>query len=232
LGLNHISRSLPDPLHLAPQPCTNSQAAWPFGPTQPAGPSITYHTPLPLTGGPRRSAPFRWFLFPFLALSRADAVGQGRRRERRRQPWAPPPAALAPRDGGHVPPEPHPSRSLPCPETLALPYKYRFPASSPKNPPPPMGIPPCPPQEGEEEGEKEKSEERRTGKPHWGSPTPSRRWTNWSPPVLQARPPDGGRPCVDRGAGAVQAADDRPFTEPNPLLPLHRAVRLPQPEPR
>jgi hypothetical protein len=131
-----------------------------------------------------------------------------------------------------VPPEPHPSRSLPCPETLALPYKYRFPASSPKNPPPPMGIPPCPPQEGEEEGEKEKSEERRTGKPHWGSPTPSRRWTNWSPPVLQARPPDGGRPCVDRGAGAVQAADDRPFTGPNPLLPLHRAVRLPQPEPR
>jgi hypothetical protein len=49
---------------------------------------------------------------------------------------------------------------------------------------------------------------------------------------LQVRSPDEGRPCVDRGAGAIQAADDRPFTEPNPLLPLHRAVRLPQPEPR
>jgi hypothetical protein len=47
------------------------------------------------------------------------------------------------------------------------------------------------------------------------------------------RPPDGGRPCMDReGAGAVQAADDRPFAEPNPLLSLHRVVRLPQPEPR
>jgi hypothetical protein len=29
----------------------------------------------------------------------------------------------------------------------------------------------------------------------------------------------------------VQAADDCPFTEQNPLLPLHRAVRLPRSEP-
>jgi hypothetical protein len=51
------------------------------------------------------------------------------------------------------------------------------------------------------------------------------------PPGVKARSPEGGRPCVDReGAGAIQATDDRPFTQPNPLLPLHRAVRLPRSE--
>jgi hypothetical protein len=80
-----------------------------------------------------------------------------------------PPAALAPWDGGHAPPVPHLHRPLPCPQTLAPPYKnpHLAPLWAAAAP---LGIPPCPPQEGEEEGEKEKPEEKRTGKPHWGEP--------------------------------------------------------------
>jgi hypothetical protein len=43
------------------------------------------------------------------------------------------------------------------------------------------------------EGEKEKLGERRAGGRPGRSPKPLRRWTNWSPPGLQARPPNGGR---------------------------------------
>jgi hypothetical protein len=61
-----------------------------------------------------------------------------------------------------------------------------------------------------------KREEERGRRRSWGR-------GNWRPPVggpevaapldghiaagLQARPPDGERPCMDRGAGAVQVAD-------------------------
>jgi hypothetical protein len=49
-------------------------------------------------------SPLPWFLFPFLALSRADAVAQGRQREPRAGPMAaaPPCSAGAP-DGLRVP---------------------------------------------------------------------------------------------------------------------------------
>jgi hypothetical protein len=48
----------------------------------------------------------------------------------------------------------------------------------------------------EEKGEKEKPEARRTGKPHWGSLTPSHRWANRPLSGLPARPPEEGAPCV------------------------------------
>jgi hypothetical protein len=143
-----------------------------------------------------------------------------------------PPAALAPRDGGHAPPEPH-LHHPPLPRNPREPPYKASPVSIPLIRRCRLGISPCPPQEERRRGGEGEAGGEGTGGRPWESPKPSRRWTTRSPPGLQARPPDGERPCVDReGAGVVQVAGDRPFTEPNPLLPLHRAVRLPRSEPR
>jgi hypothetical protein len=60
-------------------------------------------------------------------MGAGEATGAPRRPHGRR-----PPAALARRMASACPPVPHLHRPLQCPQTLAPPYKYRFPASSPK----------------------------------------------------------------------------------------------------
>jgi hypothetical protein len=87
-------------------------------------------------------SPLPWFLFPFLALSRAHAVGAGGP-PRRRQPWAPPPAALAPRDGGRVPLCRICTARL-RPQTLAATLQEAAPTSPPCTAPPLGDFPPNP----------------------------------------------------------------------------------------
>jgi hypothetical protein len=107
-------------------------------------------------------------------------------------PATPPDVAAWP---GERPPR-DPSRPLPCPGTLAPPYKYRFPASSPKIRRRPWGFLPVRRKKRGKEGEKEKLGERRTGGHPWENPKSPRRWTTTPLSGLQARPPEEGVSCV------------------------------------
>jgi hypothetical protein len=129
------------------------------------------------------------------------------------------------------PPRAHCAASAPpalMPSNPSAALQIPVPSLISQNPPPPLwGFLPVHHKKRGGEGEKEKLGERRTGGRPWESPKPSRRWTTRPSSVLQGRPPERGRPCVDReGAGAVQAADDRPFTEPSPQSPSSAPPRL------
>jgi hypothetical protein len=146
--------------------------------------------------GPRSASsppfPLPLYLFPTVTQGLAS----------RKRPACPAPSSPAtPPDVAAWPGERtprDPNRLLLCPETLAPPYKYRFPASSPKIRRRPLVISPYPPQEERRRGgEGEAGGEGIGGRP-WENPRSPRRWTPTSPTGLQARPPEEGMPCVDR----------------------------------
>jgi hypothetical protein len=104
LGLNHISRGLPDPLHLSPQPCNEQPDRLAFRPNTASRPA--YHQPPPCFTAMWAPPDNPFFLPPFLLPAYLVTAPRGREAT---QATAAPMAAALPR--GHRRCAPHRSKS-------------------------------------------------------------------------------------------------------------------------